>query len=97
MGQYDTFPRLASRSKAMAGGDPVGRSLRASLSRASLLSTRGRPQVEKGHAMQPLSDAGSTSSGSDSDDHEAAQAGVLRLEAVSATWSKWALIVAYAG
>ena len=42
-------------------------------------------------------DQASRSTHSDSSSHESAQAGVKKLEAVSATWSKWGLLSAYLG
>ena len=62
---------------------------------SSLLS--GRPH-EKAIAMRPLADQASDVASLLSDDsYDSAQAGVKRLEAISSTWSKTGLYVAYLG
>ena len=49
-------------------------------------------------AMRPLLDRSEDDSGSTSDEsHDSAQAGVKRLEAISSTWSKSGLYIAYMG
>ena len=62
---------------------------------SSLLSSHTH---EKGIAMRPLADqASDVASLVSEDSYDSAQAGVKRLEAISSTWSKTGLYVAYLG
>jgi hypothetical protein len=62
---------------------------------SSLLSIHRR---EKEIAMRPLADQATDAASLVSEDsYDSAQAGVKRLEAISSTWSKTGLYVAYLG
>ena len=68
----------------------------AEIGQTSKLAPSASLGKEEAYKMRPLADQESLS-GSSIDSSDSAQVGVKRLEAVAATWSKWALIMAYAG
>lgn len=68
--------------------------LRRLSSAGETLSRHSREKMNRAPIGDPLSD---TESESDVESHVSAQAGVKRLEATAALWSKWSLMFAYGG
>lgn len=88
--QYGTFANINSRDE----GDAT---TNLDLEQAHRVTT---PPLwhEKNATMRPLADqAADTDSVYSQESYDSAQAGVKRLEAISSTWSRTGLFVAYAG